>query len=63
MVSEMKESTPEFDAICNVESPKDLVIELDPSDVGQWQSTRRNCAIAKAAIYVDEAHRLAETDV
>ena len=33
----MKESTPEFDVICNVESPKDLVIELDPSDVGSWQ--------------------------
>ena len=59
----MKESTPEFDVICNVESPTDLVIELDPNDVGSWQSTRRNCAIAKAVIYVDEAHRLAEADV
>jgi len=44
------------------------VIELEPgdegwSDVGQWQSTRRNLAIAKAAIQVDEAHRLAEAEV
>ena len=58
----MKESTPEFDLICNVESPTDLMIEPDPN-VGPWQSTHRNCAIAKAAIYVDEAHRLAEADV
>jgi len=64
----MKESTPEFDVICGVESPEDPVIKLEPSDegwsdVGQWQSTRRNLAISKAAIQVDEAHRLAEAEV
>jgi len=59
----MNESTPEFDVICNGESPKHLVIEPDPHDVGSWQPTRRNGAIAKAAIYVDEAHRLADVDV
>jgi predicted transcriptional regulator len=67
-VQEMKESIAEFRETYDVESPEDLVIELEVgdegwSDVGQWQSTRRNLAIAKAAIQVDEAHRLAEAEV
>ena len=67
-IQEMKESIGEFRATYGVESPEDLVIELEPgdegwSDVGQWQSTRRNLALAKAAIQVDEAHRLAEAEV
>jgi hypothetical protein len=67
-IQEMKESIQEFRETYDVESPEDLVIELEPgdegwSDVGQWQSTRRNLAIAKAAIQVDEAYRLAEADV
>jgi len=67
-IQEMKESIAEFRETYDVESPEDLVIELEPgdegwSDVGQWQSTRHNLAIAKAAIQVDEAHRLAEADV
>jgi len=67
-IQEMKESIATFRATYDVESPEDLVIELEPgdegwSDVGQWQSTRRNLAIAKAAIQVDEAHRLAEAEV
>jgi len=67
-IQEMKESIAEFREIYDVESPEDLVIELEPgdegwSDVGQWQSTRRNLAIAKAAIQVDEAHRLAQAEV
>jgi len=54
-IQEMKESIATFRATYDVESPEDLVIELEPgdegwSDVGQWQSTRRNLAIAKAAI-------------
>ncbi|WP_253739079.1 hypothetical protein [Halohasta salina] len=64
----MNESTPEVDVIHVVESPDDPATELEPddkgwSDIGQWQSTRRNCMIAKAVIYFDEAHRLAEVDV
>ena len=67
-IQEMKESIAEFRETYDVESPEDLVIELEPgdegwSDVEQWQSTRRSLAIAKAALYVDEAHRLAEADV
>ena len=67
-IQEMKESIAAFRATHDVESPEDLVIELEPgdegwSDVGQWQSTRRNLAIAKAAIQVGEAHRLAEAEV
>jgi DNA-binding transcriptional regulator YhcF (GntR family) len=67
-IQDMKESIAEFRETYDVESPEDLVIELEPgdegwSDVGQWQSTRRNLAIAKAAIQVDEAHRLAEPEV
>jgi len=67
-IQEMKESIAAFRATYDVESPEDLVIEFEPgdegwSDVGQWQSTRRNLAIAKAAIQVDKAHRLAGPDV
>jgi DNA-binding Lrp family transcriptional regulator len=67
-VQDMKESIAEFREIYDVESPEDLVIELEPSDegwndVGQWQSTHRNLAITKAAIQVDEAHRLAKAEV
>jgi predicted transcriptional regulator len=67
-IQDMKESIAEFRETYDLESPEDLVIELEPgdegwSDVGQWQSTRRNLAIAKAAIQVDEAHRLAEAEV
>ena len=67
-IQEMKQSIQEFRETYDVESPDDLVIELEPddegwSDVGTWQSTRRNLAIAKAAIHVDEAHRLAEAEV
>ena len=64
----MKESIAEFREVYDVESPEDLVIKVEPgdeggSDVGQWQSTRRNLAISKAAIRVGEAHRLAEAEV
>lgn len=64
-IREMKEVVREFRETYGVESPEDLAIELEPGDegwgdVGRWQSTRRNLAIAKAALRVDEAHRLAE---
>lgn len=67
-IQEMKELIWEFREAYNVDSPEELVIEFEPGDegwddVGQWQSTRRNLAIAKAAIQVDEAHRLAEAEV
>jgi len=67
-IKEMKQSIQGFRETYDVESPEDLAIELEPgddgwSDVGRWQSTRRNLAIAKAAIQVDEAHRLAEAEV
>jgi len=50
MVFKMKESIADFRETYDVESPGDLVIELEPgnegwSHVGQWQSTRRYCAI------------------
>lgn len=66
-IHEMKQSIQEFRETYDVESPEDLVIDLEPgdegwTDVGQWQSTRRNLAIAKAAIQVDEAHRLAKAE-
>lgn len=67
-IQEMKQSIQEFRETYDVERPEDLVIELEPgddgwNDVGQWQSTRRNLAIVKAAIQVEEAHRLAEAEV
>lgn len=64
-IQEMNASIKTFRECYDVESPEDLVIDLEPDDegwddVGEWQATRRNLAIAKAAIRVDEAHRLAE---
>ncbi|WP_290809910.1 ArsR family transcriptional regulator [Halovivax sp.] len=64
-IREMTESIDEFRDRYGVESPEDLALELEPgdegwADVGRWRSTRRNLAIAKAALRVDEAHRLAE---
>lgn len=64
-IRRMNESIQQFRDAHGVESPEDLALELGPGDdgwgdVGRWQSTRRNLAIAKAALQVDEAHRLAE---
>lgn len=64
-IREMKTSIQTFRETYGVESPEDLAIELAADeegwgDVGRWRSTRRNLAIAKAALQVDEAHRLAE---
>jgi len=63
----MKESIAEFRETYGVESPgsrdRTRTRRRGWSDIGQWQSTRRNLAIAKAAIQVDEAHRLAEAEV
>lgn len=64
-IREMNESIRGFRDRYEVESPEDLAVALEPGDdawgdVGRWQSTRRNLAIAKAALQVDEAHRLAE---
>jgi hypothetical protein len=61
----MSESIHAFRETYDVESPEDLAVELGPGEdgcgaVGRWRSTRRNPAIAKAAVQVDEAHRLAE---
>ena len=61
----MTESIEVFRDRHGVESPEDLAIELGPgdegwADVGKWRSTRRNLAITRAALRVDEAHRLAE---
>lgn len=61
----MKETLQDFRETYGVESPEDLAIELEPGDdgwgdVGRWRATRRNLALAKAALQVDEAHRLAE---
>ncbi len=49
----------------DVDSVEDLATTLEPGDDGwgdvdQWRSTRKNLALAKAALQVDEAHRVAE---
>jgi len=66
-IQKMTELIETFRETYNVESPADLVTQLEAGDegwddVGRWRSTRQNLAIAKAAIQVDEAHRLAEAD-
>ncbi|PSP76991.1 transcriptional regulator [Halobacteriales archaeon QS_1_68_20] len=64
-IREMNERIQEFRETYGVERPEDLAVELEPgeegwADVGRWRSTRQNLALAKAALQVDEAHRLVE---
>lgn len=64
-IREMKERLQDFRETYDVEGPEDLAVELEPGnegwgDVARWRATRQNLAIAKAALQVDEAHRLAD---
>jgi predicted transcriptional regulator len=64
-IREMKEAIRDYRETYEVNSPEDLAIGLEPGDAGwgdveEWRATRKNLAVAKAALQVDEAHRLAE---
>ena len=64
-IRDMKEELATLREKYGVESPEDLAIDLDPGDegwgdIGRWRATRQNLALTKAALQVDEAHRLAE---
>jgi predicted ArsR family transcriptional regulator len=64
-IREMKTRVQDYRDTYGVESPEELTLELDAdadgwADVGRWRATRRNLAIAQAALRIDEAHRLAE---
>jgi DNA-binding transcriptional ArsR family regulator len=64
-IEEMTERLREFREAYGVEGPEDLAVELAAGDdgwgdVGRWRATRRNLALAKAALQVDEAHRVVE---
>lgn len=64
-IREMKEKVQSYRERYDVDDPEELAIALEPgdkgwSDVGRWRATRTNLALAKAALQVDEAHRLAE---
>jgi len=64
-IREMKAQLQDYRDTYGVDGPEELAIELDAGDdgwgdVGRWRATRRNLAIAQAALQVDEAHRLAE---
>lgn len=64
-IRELKATLQEFRDTYHVDCPEDLAIELGPDDdgwgdLGRWRATRRNLALAKAALQVDEAHRLVE---
>ncbi len=64
-IREMKAQLQEYRETYGVDGPEELAIELGAdddgwADVGRWRATRRNLAIAQAALQVDEAHRIAE---
>jgi len=64
-IREMKTQLQAYRDDYGVDGPEELAIELDAgddgwADVGRWRATRRNLAVAQAALQVDEAHRLAE---
>ncbi|EMA52220.1 DUF7342 family protein [Halococcus salifodinae] len=61
----MKETLEAFRETYDADGPEEAVMELAAgdegwADIGRWRGTRRNLAIAQAALQVDEAHRLAE---
>jgi DNA-binding Lrp family transcriptional regulator len=63
-IREMKSQLQDYRDTYVVEGPEELALELDAkdngwADVGRWRGTRRNLAIAQAALQVDEAHRVA----
>jgi hypothetical protein len=65
-IREMKAQVQDYRDTYGVESPEELTLELDAdadgwADIGRWRATRRNLAIAQAALQIDKAHRLAET--
>lgn len=64
-IRRMKEEVAGYREQYGVESPEELARLLDDgedgwTDLGEWRATRKNLAIAQAALSVDEAHRLAE---
>lgn len=65
LVQTLSHTLGEFRETYGVESPEELASELEPGekgwgDVGRWEATRRRRAVARAALTVDEAHRLIE---
>lgn len=64
-IREMNGDIRDFRRKYDVDSVEDLATILEPDDDGwadlnEWRSTRKNLALAKAALQVDEAHRVAE---
>lgn len=64
----MTEAIREFPQTYDTGNPEVLPIELEVGEeewdaIGKWHSQRRTHTIAKAAIQVDETHRLAEAEV
>lgn len=64
-IREMKRELADIRARHDAESPEELAVALDAdddawSDVTRWRTTRKNLAIAQAALTYDEAHRLVE---
>ena len=64
-IREMTQTLEEYRDTYDADSPEDVVMDLEAhdegwGDVSRWRGTRRNLAIAKAALQVDEAHRLVE---
>lgn len=64
-INEMKQQLQQYRDEYGVETPEELARQLDADepgwlDLGEWRTTRRNLAIAQAALSFDEAYRLIE---
>lgn len=64
-IREMKQELQDLRESFDAESPEELAVRLDADDgawaeVSRWRTTRKNLAIAQAALTYDEAHRLVE---
>lgn len=64
-IQEMKQELRDLRTSLDAESPEELAVRLDAdddawADVSRWRTTRKNLAVAQAALTYDDAHRLVE---
>jgi DNA-binding MarR family transcriptional regulator len=64
-VAEMRETVREFEARTNAESPEAAVVNgstLDSAEMTEWQTTRRNLKLARAALALADAEDVVGSD-
>lgn len=63
-ITEMQDEIRDYRAKFNIESPEDAAlrdVDIDPSTLQDWQTTRRNLGFAKVALALTEAETTVQT--